>query len=101
VQPAGLGGILPTVWCSLRAWPKDEQRAVFQTVAVAIFAVTVLWLGGTGSVSVVTMQLFLLGLPWLLAGTWLGLHLYGRLDDARFRQAVLVLLLVSGAALLV
>jgi hypothetical protein len=47
----GLGGILPTVWCNLRAWPKDEQRAVFQTVAVAIFAVTVIWLGGTGAVS--------------------------------------------------
>ena len=26
----GLGGILPTVWCTLRGWPKDEQRAVFQ-----------------------------------------------------------------------
>ena len=62
---------------------------------------TVFWLGGTGSVSVVTTQLFLLGLPWVLAGTWLGLRLYGRLDEARFRQAVLLLLLVSGAVLLV
>jgi uncharacterized protein len=97
----GLGGILATVWCSLRGWPKDEQRAVFQTVAVAIFAVTILWLGGTGSVSVVTTQLFLLGLPWVLLGTWLGLRLYSRLDEARFRQAVLLLLLVSGAVLLV
>jgi uncharacterized membrane protein YfcA len=97
----GLGGILPTVWCNLRNWPKDEQRAVFQTVAVAIFAVTILWLGGTGSVSVVTVRLFLIGLPWVLVGTWLGLRFYGRLDDASFRQTVLVLLLVSGAVLLV
>jgi uncharacterized protein len=97
----GLGGILPTVWCNLRNWPKDEQRAVFQTVAVAIFAVTVFWLGGTGAISAVTMHLFLIGLPLVLVGTWLGLRLYGRLDDARFRQAVLILLLVSGAVLLV
>jgi hypothetical protein len=97
----GLGGILPNVWCNLRNWPKDEQRATFQTVAVAIFAVTMFWLGGTGSVSAVTMQLFLIGLPWVLVGTWLGLRLYRRLDDARFRQAVLILLLVSGAVLLV
>jgi hypothetical protein len=96
----GLGGILPTVWCSLRGWPKDEQRAVFQTVAVAIFAVTVFWLGGTGAVSAVTMQLFLIGLPWVLVGTWLGLRLYGRLDDARFRKTVLILLLISGAVLM-
>jgi uncharacterized protein len=47
------------------------------------------------------MQLFLIGLPWVLVGTWLGLRLYGRLDDARFRKAVLILLLVSGAVLLV
>jgi uncharacterized membrane protein YfcA len=97
----GLGGILPTVWCTLRGWPKDEQRATFQTVAVAIFAVTVFWLGGTGSVSAATMYLFVTGLPWVLVGTWLGLRLYGRLDDARFRKAVLILLLVSGAVLLV
>jgi uncharacterized protein len=97
----GLGGILPTVWCTLRGWPKDEQRATFQTVAVAIFAVTVFWLGGTGSVSAATMYLFVTGLPWVLVGTWLGLLLYGRLDDARFRKTVLILRMVSGVVLLV
>jgi uncharacterized membrane protein YfcA len=36
----------------------------------------------------------------LLAGTWLGLRLYGHLDEAGFRKLVLVLLLVSGLALI-
>ena len=27
-----LGGIIIAVWCQLRGWPKDEQRAVFQPV---------------------------------------------------------------------
>ena len=27
---AGFPGILVVVWCSLRGWSKDEQRAVFQ-----------------------------------------------------------------------
>src|SRR5216684_4203861 len=31
----GLAGILVTIWCGLRGWPKDVQRAVFQPVAVA------------------------------------------------------------------
>jgi uncharacterized protein len=35
----------------------------------------------------------------LLAGTWLGLKLYGRLDEASFRKVVLLLLLLSGVAL--
>lgn len=95
----GLAGILTTIWCGLRGWPKDEQRAVFQPVGVAIFAMSLLWLGARGAASSETVRLFLLGLPALLAGTWLGLRLYGRLDEASFRKVVLVLLLASGVAL--
>ena len=46
------------------------------------------------------MKLFLIGLPALALGTWLGFKLYGRLDDATFRKAVLVLLLISGVTLM-
>jgi uncharacterized membrane protein YfcA len=28
----GLAGILVTIWCGLRGWPKDVQRTVFQPV---------------------------------------------------------------------
>ena len=85
----------------MRGWTSDEQRAVYQPVAVAIFVMTALWLGVQGSISRLTIALFLLGLPVLLAGTWLGLRLYGKLDPARFRKVVLLLLLVSGLALVV
>ena len=97
----GFGGILPTIWCTLRGWPKDEQRAVFQPTGVAIFLGTALLLGGSGSVTVDTVRLFLIGLPALLAGSWLGLRLYGKLDEAAFRKTVLALLLLSGLALVV
>ena len=96
----GLGGILPTVWCGVRGWTSDEQRSVFQPVAVAIFLMAALGLGTGGSISRATIELFLLGLPVLLAGTWLGLRLYGRLDPAGFRRIVLVLLLASGLGLI-
>jgi len=81
----GLAGILTTIWCGLRGWPKDEQRG--------------LWLGISGAISIDTVWFFGIGLPALLAGTWLGLKLYGHLDEAGFRELVLVLLLVSGVAL--
>jgi hypothetical protein len=32
---------------------------------------------------------------------WIGLKLYGKLDDAAFRKVILVLLLVSGLTLVV
>ena len=96
----GFAGIVVTIWCGLRGWPKDVQRAVFQPVGVATFVMCAAWLGGTGAISAHTVELFLLGLPFLLAGTWLGLKLYGRLDEEGFRKIVLALLLVSGVALL-
>ena len=95
----GLAGILVTIWCGLRGWPKDQQRTIFQPVAVAIFVMTAVWLGAKGAIAADTIRLFLFGLPVLLVGTWLGMKLYGHLNEAMFRRAVLVLLLVSGATL--
>ena len=97
----GLGGILPAIWCGLRAWPKDIQRAVFQPAAVAIHVMTLIWLGGTGTLTARSAALFALAVPAAVAGTWLGLKLYGRLDEAGFRRVVLVLLLASGIVLVV
>ena len=88
------------MWCGLRGWPKDQQRTVFQPVGVAVFAMSALWLGANGAVGIDTLRLFAIGLPILLAGTWLGLRLYGRVDDAGFRRIVLALLFASGVALI-
>jgi hypothetical protein len=96
----GLAGILVTIWCGLRGWPKDRQRTIFQPVAVATFAMSAVWLGVKGVISADTIRMFLFGMPVLLAGTWLGMKLYGRLDEATFRRVVLILLLVSGAVLI-
>jgi uncharacterized protein len=95
----GLAGILVTIWSGLRGWPKEMQRTVFQPVAVAIFLMSALWIGAKGAITADVAKLFVIGLPALLAGTWLGLKLFGRLDEAGFRKVVLVLLLVSGVAL--
>jgi len=97
----GLAGILVTIWCGLRGWPKEAQRTVFQPVAAATFLMSALWIGAKGAITPETIKLFLIGLPALLAGTWLGLRLFGRLDEAAFRKVVLVLLLASGIVLIV
>jgi len=77
------------------------QRSVFQPVAVAIFVMSALWIGARGAITPDVIKLFLIGLPALFAGTWLGMKLFGRLDEATFRKIVLALLLVSGALLMV
>jgi uncharacterized protein len=97
----GLAGILVTIWSGLRGWPKDVQRTVFQPVAVAIFLMGAIWMGAKGAITADTIKLFLIGLPALFAGMWLGMKLYGRLDEATFRKVVLVLLLISGIVLII
>jgi uncharacterized membrane protein YfcA len=97
----GLPGFIITIWCQLRGWTKDVQRAVFQPVMLAAIVMTAISLSVTGAVTADIVQLYLLGLPALLAGLWFGFKLYGRLDDAAFRKLILLLLLVSGFALIV
>ena len=96
----GLAGIVVVIWSGLRGWSKDVQRAVFQPIGVATFAMSAIGFGATGSIAIDSVKLFLFGLPVLLAGTWLGLKLYGRLDEASFRRIVLILLLASGVLLI-
>ena len=57
-------------------------------------------LGGTGRITGEVAGWFLLGLPAIAAGTLLGWTRYGKLDEARFRTVVLLLLLASGPLLL-
>jgi len=58
------------------------------------------WLGGANLISADTIWLLLYGLPFLFAGTWLGMKLYGRINETTFRTVVLVLILISGVALI-
>lgn len=97
----GLGGIAVTIWCQLRGGPKDAQRAIFQPVMFATFAMTAISLAVAGAYTRETMKLYVLALPALIAGIWCGLKLYGKLDDAAFRRVILILLLASGISLVV
>jgi len=97
---AGFPGILVVIWCGLRGWSKDEQRAVFQPLAVALLLIAGMTLAASESITRPIVELLLLGLPGLLLGNWAGFALYGRLNDETFRKAVLALLLASGLFLL-
>jgi uncharacterized membrane protein YfcA len=97
----GLGGVISTISCQLRGWPKDVQRAVFQPVLFAAFVIISLSLGAAGALTEHTLRLYALGAPFLLTGLVVGFRLYGKIDDELFRKSVLVLLLLSGFSLIV
>jgi uncharacterized protein len=96
----GLPGFVITIWCQLRGWTKDFQRAVFQPVMLAAIVLNVTSLALVGAITVHIMQVYLLGLPAMLIGLWSGFKLYGKLDDIAFRKVILVLLLIAGLGLI-
>jgi len=95
---AGFAGILPAIWTQIRGWPKDTARGVYQCYIVFAHVVTLVCLGG---VALDRTALVLLGLelPVLLAGAAAGWSLFGRLDERAFRLALALLVLLSGAGL--
>ncbi|HMA57300.1 MAG TPA: sulfite exporter TauE/SafE family protein [Pseudolabrys sp.] len=94
----GYSGVIPTIWTQLRGWPKEIARAVYQPYVIIIQGIT---LAGIVWVTFDTAGLIMLivVLPPLLVGTWIGWQLYGKLNDLRFRQALALLLIASGATL--
>ena len=94
----GYSGVLPTIWTQLRGWPKEIARAVYQPYVIiiqAIALVSIVWM----TMDRASVVMLISVLPPLALGTWIGWQLYGRLNDLRFRQALAVLLIASGATL--
>jgi uncharacterized protein len=96
---AGLNGPAPILWCTLRGWGRDVQRAVFQTYSLVIQGVTMAAYIVTGTIGSDTLWLFAIVAPAMLVPTLIGAQLYGRFSDVGFRRLVLSLLTASGAIL--
>lgn len=99
----GLGGItgaIPTLWTTLRGLEKNEQRAIIQNFNLATLAVTFVAYLMTGVVSTEMWPMFPVVALALFLPARLGVRVYARMSQARFRQIVLLLLSFSGLAVL-
>jgi uncharacterized protein len=98
---AGLSGPLPTIWCGLRGWSPDTQRGVYQPFNLAILGLVLCVYATQGVLTREVWGFALVCLPATLLGAFLGIRLYGRVNDRQFRAVVLWLLLASGVVLMV
>lgn len=96
---SALSGPPMTLWCAMRGWSRDEQRASYQTFFIVTHAFTMAMYVGNGVINRHSVQLFWLVGPPILLSAWLGSRGYRRLSDARFTRLLLVLLLASGLSL--
>ena len=96
----GFTGVLPTLWATLRGWPKDDTRAVIQNFNLAMLSITFASYVLGGLVHRSHMPQLLLVAAAVLVPVLLGARLYAGVSPDAFRRLVLALLACSGVALL-
>ena len=93
-------GAIPTIWCNIRGLSKIEQRGIVQPFILLMQIATLVYFSKMGILASGTWTSYIWCLPAVIGGTWLGLKLFNRVDDVRFRRLILLFLLVSGATLM-
>lgn len=97
----GLTGPVITLWCTIRSWSADTQRAVFQTFNLAMHTLTLVTYAASGLIDSRALQMFSIVAPAMLIPTIIGNRLYARLDQSMFRRLILTILSLSEIAILV
>jgi uncharacterized membrane protein YfcA len=96
----GATGAVPTLWCTLRGYDKDMQRALIQNFNLATLAVTLAGYVASGMITRELWPRMAIVAPALVIPALLGARLYHRVGQVGFRRIVLGLLTASGIAML-
>lgn len=98
---AGLSGALPTIWLSMRPWPKEETRALLQSFNIVLLSCTAAALAMRGAYDGPTLAAFAIAFPAGLLAAQLGIQAFKRLSDNQFRRLLILLCLALGMGILI
>ena len=90
-------GALPAVWCALTRSTKEEQRGTIQIFILVLQFCTLFYLLASGLIGRDFIPDYLKMLPAIMIGTFVGVHLFSRINAAVFRRLVLLILLIAAA----
>ena len=96
----GFAGAIPTLWCTLRQLQRDEARAIIQNFNLVMLIVAMLLYMAQGLVVASQWTSIAAIVPVVLITSRIGAHVYIGLSEVRLRQIIMVLLTLSGAAML-
>ena len=96
----GFTGVVPTLWCTVRGFDKDRQRAIIQNFNLAMQVVTFASYLATGIIEPSMLPLLAAVAPAVLIPVLLGARIYIGISEPTLRKVVLCLLFASGVALL-
>lgn len=97
---AGFSGAVPTLWCTLRGFEKDVQRAVIQNFSLSMLAVTFAGYLASGMVTTRMVPMLAIVAVAVLVPVLVGARIYVGLSELAFRRVVMVLLTLAGLGLL-
>ena len=93
---ASISGAAPSIWLSLRPWPKALTRAALQSFNGAILATTVATLALGGAYTSETWTSFGIVLPPGVMAAWVGIRVFRRMTDDQYRRVLIILCLGLG-----
>jgi hypothetical protein len=96
----GFSGTIPTLWCTLRGFQRDTQRAVIQNFNLSMLSVAFAVHLASGSIGRSVVPLLVLVAAAVAVPVLLGARLYIGISEVAFRKIVLSLLTLSGIAML-
>lgn len=95
----GMSGPVPTLWTTIRGWSKDLQRGMLMAFNIAMHVTTMSFYLGAGTITREVLVMFAWITPALIIPAILGVLVFHRLDQRSFRRIILILLILSGLAL--
>ena len=98
---AAFPGAFVTVWCGMRGWTKDEQRAVFQPYILAMQLVALALLQSSAPAAQPQSAALFVLVPSVLLAAHLGIAVFRKLSNRQFNQIVYGLLVAAGVTLVI
>jgi len=96
----GLSGGVPTMWCAMRPWTKQETRAVLQPFNVLILVFAASLFAVKGIYDSAALMRIAIACPVTICFAFIGMAIFRRLSDDHFRRLLIALMLVSGLVLM-
>jgi len=98
---ASISGALPSMWLSMRPWPKSHIRAVLQPFNVAVLSVTVAMLFWNGAYDGRTLNALVITVPTTLLAAQVGIMVFHHIEDAVFRRLMIAMNFALGIGILI
>jgi uncharacterized protein len=93
----GAPSLIMCMWCNLRGWSKERQRALYQPYILAMQIIAIACLGATTPSRIPLETLFFM--PVSLVAAYLGFAIFRRLTTPQFKFVFQALLIAAGASL--